>query len=331
MIRKKLNLFERGERVKTRVTELLGIEYPIILGGLHWMGMAELAAAVSEAGGFGLITAGGFKNKDEFLEEINKTRRLTNKPFGVNITLGTRRKMDEFFAAAIEGGVTAVFTSGHNPETFVQNLKATGIKLVHVVPGIRYAQKAESLGADAVVIVGFEAGGHPGMDEVTLMAMIPKASKLLHIPVIAAGAISDGRGMAAALAMGAEGVQIGTRFVATKECIVHPAVKEAILQAQETDTMLTLRSIKAAFRVIRTPVAEKVLNLEMQGADVQDILKLSGGDASFKVMREGLLEEGMISVGQGIGMINDIMGAGDVVKEIAREAEERWAVMGRMF
>lgn len=317
--------------MKTRVTELLGIQYPIILGGLHWLGMAELAAAVSEAGGFGLITAGSFRNREELSEEIAKTRTLTNKPFGVNITLGKRRKMDEFFTAAIEAKVTAVFTSGYNPEAFVQDLKDAGIKLVHVVPGIRYAQKAESIGADAVVIVGFEAGGHPGMDEVTLMAMIPKASKILKIPVIAAGAISDGKGLAAALAMGAEGVQIGTRFVATKECIAHPAVKQAILQAGETDTMLTLRSIKAAFRVLRTPNAEKVLDLEAHSAGVEEILKISGGEASFRVMREGQLEEGLISVGQGMGLIEKIMGAGEVIEAIVQEAQERWSVLGRMF
>lgn len=310
---------------------MLGIQYPIILGGLHWLGMAELAAAVSEAGGFGLITAGSFNSKGELLEEIAKVRRMTEKPFGINITLGSRRKMDEFFAGAIEARVKAVFTSGHNPEAFVPDLKAAGIKVAHVVPGIKYAEKAERFGADAVVIVGFEAGGHPGMDDVTLMAMIPKASRVLKIPVIAAGAIVDGRGFAAALAMGAEGVQMGTRFVATSECIAHPAVKEAILSAQETDTVLTLRSIKAAFRVLRTPISERLIALEKGSASIEEILKIGGGESSFKVLRDGKTDEGLVSVGQGTGSINEILSADDVVRRTIEEAKEIWSRVGQMF
>ncbi len=317
--------------MKTRVTELLGIKYPVILGGLQWLGRAELAAAVSEAGGFGLITAGSFANKDEMLAEINKARKLTSKPIGLNITLGTRRKMDEFFEGAIEAGIKAVFTSGRNPEPYIKSLKDAGVKIVHVVPGVRYAQKAESLGVDAVVIVGFEAGGHPGMDDVTLMSLIPKASRVLEVPIIAAGAIADGKGLAAALAMGAEGVQIGTRFVATKECIAHQKVKEAITKASETDTILTLRSINAAFRVLKTETAKKVLELENRSASMEELLTYAGGDAYVKVVRDGNLEAGMISIGQGVGLINEVKSVRDVIKSMISEAKDRLQVLNRFF
>jgi nitronate monooxygenase len=317
--------------MKTRVTELLGVEYPIILGGLHWLGNAELAVAVSEAGGFGLITAGTYRDKEEFRDEIRKARELTRKPFGINITLGTRRRMDEFFEAAIEEQVPAVFTSGHNPVDFVKGLKDAGIKLVHVSASISHALKAESFGADAVVLVGFEAGGHPGMDEVTLMAMIPKASKMLKIPLIAAGGVADGRSFAAALAMGAEGAQIGTRFVATRECMVHPAVKDAIVAANETDTMITLRSMRAALRVLHTPVAERVRGIESCAGCVDDILCLIGGDATFKAVREGAMDQGVVSVGQCIGSIDEILSVSEVMQKIVREAEERMESLNGMF
>ena len=316
-------MLERILIMKTKVTELLNIQYPIILGGLQWLGMAELAAAVSEAGGFGLITAGTFQNKAELLDEIAKARKLTSKPLGVNITLGRRRSMNEFFEGVIEAGVSAVFTSGNNPGDFVKEVKKAGIKLIHVVPSIRFALKAEAFGADAVVIVGYEAGGHPGMDEVTLMSLIPRAVRALKIPVIAAGAIADGNAMAAALALGAEGVQIGTRFVATKESIAHPAVKEAILSAKEDDTVITLRSLKDAYRVLNTNAAQRLLEMERNSASSDDLLSLMGREVSYKVMREGQIEQGVLTVGQGIGVVNEILSAREVVHRLVQEAEER--------
>ncbi len=309
--------------MKTRVTELLGVQYPIILGGLQWLGRAKLAAAVSEAGGLGLITAGCFANKQELLTEIEHGRKLTTKPLGLNISIGMRREMDEFFEGAIEAGVDVVFTSGHSPEVYVNKLKEAGVRLVHVVPSVRYAKKAEALGADAVVIVGFEAGGHPGMDDVSLMSLIPKAVKLLKIPVIAAGAIVDGKGLAAALALGAEGVQIGTRFVATKESEAHYAVKEAILRATEVDTTIVLRSINRALRVLKTGTSKKVLAMEKNGLQIEKILKFAGSDSSRMALCEGELSVGLIAIGQGVGLIDEILSVKEVVQNIMTETEDR--------
>lgn len=317
--------------MNTRITELFNIEYPIILGGLRWLGRAELAAAVSEAGGLGLIAAGTFNNKEEMIGEIIKTRRLTSKPFGVNITLGTRQDMDQFFEGAVAAGVQVVFTSGRSPENYVKQLKEAGILFVHVVTSIRHAKKAEDLGANAVVLVGFEGGGHPGMDDVTLMALIPKASRLLKIPVIAAGAITEGKGFAAALAMGAEGVQIGTRFVVTKECIAHPFVKSALLKAQENETTLTLRSIQRAFRVLKTNTANKVLELEKKVPPIEELLYYAGGDAYIRVIGKGLIDAGLLTAGQGLGSIDRELSVKDVIESMVSEAKARTKLLSRMM
>jgi len=298
----------------------LGIRYPIILGGLQLLGRAALAAAVSEAGGLGLITAGCFADAAGLRAELAEVRRLTGKPVGVNISLGIRREMDEFFTVCIEAGVSAVFTSGRNPEKYVPALKGAGIKLVHVVPAVRYAKKAQEIGADAVVVVGFEAGGHPGMDEVSNFALIPRACDELSIPVIAAGAVADGRGLVAALALGAEGVQVGSRFVATRECIAHEKVKQAYLAAAETDTVLVEKSLKNALRVLRTDVAQKVLDLEGEGAGVEKLLPLIGGEAYARVVDGGDLSAGVLSCGQGVGLIREILPAGEVVARMVAEA-----------
>jgi len=313
--------------LETRITKLFGIQYPIIMGGLQLLGRAPLAAAVSEAGGLGLITAGCFADAREFRAELALSGRLTGKPVGVNISLGIRREMDEFFAVCIEAGVPVVFTSGRNPEKFVPALKAAGIKLVHVVPAVRYAKKAQEVGADAVVVVGFEAGGHPGMDEVANFALIPRACDALSIPVIAAGAVADGRGLVAALALGAEGVQVGSRFVATRECIAHEKVKQAYLAAAETDTVLVEKSVNNALRVLRSDVARRVLDLEKEGAGIEDLLPFLGGEAYTRAVVEGDLAAGVLSCGQGVGLIKEILPAGEVVTRMAAEAR---AVLERL-
>lgn len=306
--------------LQTRITKLFGVEYPIVLGGLQFLGRANLAAAVSAAGGLGLVTAGCFSGAEEFLSELSLVRSLTDKPFGVNISLGIRRGMDDFFDAAIKARVPIVFTSGRNPERYVARLKHEGIKLVHVVPAVRYALKAQEVGVDAVVVVGFEAGGHPGMDDVANMALIPRACDALDIPVIAAGGITDGRGLVAALALGAEGVQLGSRFVATAECIAHANVKQAYLQAMETDTVLVEKSLKNALRVLRTETASRVLDLEAGGGVVEDLLPYIGGDAYVRVVGEGDLSAGVLSCGQGVGLIGEILPAGEVVGRMVAQA-----------
>lgn len=321
--------------MKTRVTELLGIKYPIIQGGMQWLSRAEFAAAVSNAGGLGIITAATHPGKKELIEEIRKTRELTDKPFGVNISMlpevGPKDKTMEYVEAVIEEKVPVVETSGRSPEEFVPYLKKAGIKLLHKVPAVRYAKKAERIGADAVIIVGFECGGHPGMDDVTTMILTPKTVDSVSIPVIAGGGIADARGFVAALAMGAEGVVMGTRFVATTESLAHPKFKEWIVNAQETDTVIIQRSIRNAARVMRNAAAEKVLEMEARGASLEELLTVISGKVGRRALFEGDLEGGTFAIGQCIGLINEIKPVKDVIEEIVRGAEEILSRLQKIF
>ncbi|MBK7263320.1 MAG: nitronate monooxygenase [Rubrivivax sp.] len=306
--------------MRTRITELLGIRYPIIQGGLQGLGRAELAAAVSAAGGLGLITAGCFETRSELEAEIARARVLTDQPVGVNISIGSRRTMSEFVDCICELGVRIVFTSGNNPEPFVERFKRHGMIWVHVAPAVRFAQKAQQLGADGVVLVGFEAGGHPGMDDVALSVLVRKGSTELEIPVIAAGGISDGRSLVAALAWGAEGVQIGTRFVLTRETVLHPGIKQALQQASEHDTVMIERTLRKARRVLRTPQAEAVLELERQGASFEQLRHIVGGDAYLDTILHGHTDRGVLSTGQCIGLFDDVPPAGEVLRSIVEES-----------
>lgn len=317
--------------MKTRITDLLGIRYPIIQGGLQGLGRAELAAAVSAAGGLGLITAGCFETGAELEAEIARARALTTLPVGVNISIGSRRSMSEFVDVVCAQGVGIVFTSGHNPEPFVERIERHGIKWVHVAPAVRFARKAQQLGADAVVLVGFEAGGHPGMDDVALSVLVRKASAELDVPVIAAGGICDGRSLLAALAWGAEGVQIGTRFVLTRETVLHPVMKQALQQATEHDTVIIERTLRKARRVLRTMSAEAVLELEDQGAGFEGLRHIVGGEAYLETVLHGRIERGVLSTGQCIGLFDDVPSAGDVVRRMVDEAATALQRLGRMF
>ncbi|WP_027718191.1 NAD(P)H-dependent flavin oxidoreductase [Desulfovirgula thermocuniculi] len=312
--------------MKTRVTELLGIKYPIIQGGMQWLSRAEFAAAVSNAGGLGIITAATHPGKKELVEEIRKTRALTDKPFGVNISMlpevGPGDKTMEYVEAVIEERVPVVETSGRSPEEFVPLLKKAGIKLLHKVPAVRYAKKAERIGADAVIIVGFECGGHPGMDDVTTMILTPKTVDSVSIPVIAGGGIADARGFVAALAMGAEGVVMGTRFVATTESLAHPKFKEWIVKAQETDTVIIQRSIRNAARVMKNAAAAKVLEMEARGASLEELLTVISGRVGRRALFEGDLEGGTFAIGQCVGLINEIKPVREVIEEIVHGAQE---------
>jgi len=312
--------------MKTRITELLGIEYPIIQGGMQWLSRAEFAAAVSNAGGLGLITAATHAGKKELVEEIRKTRELTDRPFGVNISMlpeiSSREKTVEYFEAVIEEKVPVVETSGRSPEDFVPHLKRAGIKLIHKVPAVRFAQKAERVGADAVTIVGFECGGHPGMDDVTTFILTPKAASSLSIPVIAGGGVADARGFVAALALGAEGVVMGTRFVATTESLAHPRYKEWIVRAQETDTMIIQRSIRNPARVMKNAAAEKVSEMEARGASLEELLTVISGRLGRRALFEGDLDGGTFAVGQCIGLIHEIKSVREVIEEIIAGAQE---------
>ena len=311
---------------KTRITEMLGIEYPIIQGGMQWLSKAELASAVSEAGGLGLITAASFPDPSELRDEIQKARSLTQKPIGVNISMlpvlmeGDITK--RYVEVIVDEKVPVVETSGRNPEPLVPALKAGGVKLIHKVPAVRFARKAESVGADAVTIVGYECGGHPGMDDVTSMILIPRAAESLNIPVIAGGGIADARGLVAALSLGAEAVVMGTRFLATKECPAHANFKEWLVEAQETDTMMIERSIRNAVRVMKNETAQKVLEMEEQGATLDELIVYISGKVGQQAWLSGDLDGATIACGQNVGLIHEVLTVKEVIDGIVNGARE---------
>ncbi|MFD6209923.1 NAD(P)H-dependent flavin oxidoreductase [Peribacillus sp. NPDC060253] len=309
-------------KFRTAITDLLGIEYPIIQGGLHRLGIEPLVSAVSDAGGLGLLTAGSYPSKKEMIQDIELVRSRTDKPFGVNLAIGIRRPMDDFVDGAIEAGIQIVFTSGYSPVQYMEQFKNAGIKVIHVVPSLKYAKKAEELGCDAVVVVGFECGGHPGLDEVSSLVLLPEVVQELTIPVIAAGGFVDGKGLLAALSMGAQAVQMGTRFVMTEECPLHPSIKAELMNAGSHDTMIIKRSIKKTNRVYRSAAAIKVEKLEKSGAGIEVLLPMIGGEAYEKMLTSGDVHSGILSIGEGIGRIDTCKSARTVIEDIMKEAEE---------
>ncbi|MGB6836525.1 MAG: nitronate monooxygenase [Dehalococcoidia bacterium] len=314
---------------ETRITKLFNIEYPIICGGMFWLGRAELAAAVANAGGLCFITAATFPEVEDLRAEIRKARDLTDKPIGLNINLfpaARPQPIEEWVRVAVEEKIPVVETSGRSPEPIVGALHEGGVKIMHKVPGVRYARTAERTGCDAVCVVGFECGGHPGMDEVTTLVMVPLAADAVSIPLVAAGGFADGRGLAAALALGADAVLMGTRFMATQECRGHPAWKEYMVKASEADTAYIMRSIGNPSRVVKNALAEKVLEMEARGTTIEELLPVIGGrtNAAFE---EGDVEGSFASMGQCAGLIRDV----PTVKEfIDRTVEEAVEARGRL-
>jgi NADH:quinone reductase (non-electrogenic) len=319
---------------KTRITEMLNIEYPIIQGGMMWLATAELAAAVSNAGGFGIIAALSSKSGEGLKEEIRKCKDLTDKPFGVNVSmlpdLATGEKIEEYFDAIVEEGVAAVETAGRNPEPYLSKLKEAGIKVIHKVPAVRHAQRAEQIGVDAVTLVGFECAGHPGMDDVTTFILVQKASRELSIPVIAAGGICDAKGFVAALALGAEGVLMGTRFMLTHECWAPQRIKGQLLQATELDTMIIERSINNAARVIKNQAALRALEMEQQGATLEELLTVISGQVGLKAFQEDDSDAGVIACGQVVGVIDTLKSVKEVIDQIIDDAHEICRRLGKM-
>ncbi len=319
---------------KTRITEMLTIEYPIIQGGMMWLATAELAAAVSNAGGFGIIAALSCGNGEGLREEIRKCKNLTDKPFGVNVSmlpdLATGERIEEYFDAICEEGVTAVETAGRTPEPYLPRLKEAGIRVIHKVPAVRHAQTAERLGVDAVTIVGFECAGHPGMDDVTTFILLQKASRELNIPLIAGGGICDAKGFVAALALGADGVLMGTRFMLTSECWAPRQIKERLLQASELDTMIIERSMQNAARVIKNPAAARALEMEQDGATLEELLTVVSGQVGLKALRQGDADAGVIACGQIVGMIDMLKSVKEVIEEIVDNAHKIYRRLGKM-
>lgn len=319
--------------MKTRITELFGIQHPIIQGGMHYVGFAELAGAVSNAGGLGIITGLTQKTPELLAREIAKCREITDKPFGVNLTfLPTFAKppYPEYIRAIIEGGVKIVETAGRNPEPYMPYLKAAGIKVIHKCTSVRHSLKAEAIGCDAVSVDGFECGGHPGEDDVPNFILLPRAAEELKIPFVASGGMADGRSLVAAMALGADGMNMGTRFIATKEAPVHDNVKRAIVQASELDTRLIMRSLRNTERVLKNAGVDRVLAIEKAKGDalqIQDIHEQVAGIYP-KVMTEGDMDAGAWSCGMVAGLIHDVPSCQELIDRIMAEAES--LVFGRL-
>jgi len=304
---------------KTKVTEMLGIEYPIIQGGMAWVGRAELVAAVSNTGGLGIIGSITFDSAEGLRKEIHKTRRMTDKPFGVNITAYPAARPipnDEFVEVVLEEGVPVVETSGRRPDQYMERFKKGNVKVIHKVGAVRHALSAQRIGCDAVLALGFEAAGHTLMDDVTLFNLVPRMVDSLTIPVIAAGGMADARSFVAALALGAEGIMMGTRFIATRECPAPQSIKEALVEARETDTVIILRSLANQDRVLNGKVAERVLEMERRGASLEELLTVIGGGTSKTAITQGDLSIGTMDCGQGVGLIDDIPTVKEVIDGI---------------
>jgi nitronate monooxygenase len=312
--------------MKTRITEMFGIEHPIIQGGMHYVGFAEMAAAVSNAGGLGIITGLTLGTPEKLEAEIAKCRATTDKPFGVNLTFLPVVNAPDYpglIRVIIEGGVKVVETAGNNPQAVLPYLKDAGIKVIHKCTSVRHALKAQAIGCDAVSVDGFECGGHPGEDDVPNMILLPRAADELEIPFVASGGMADGRSLVAALAMGADGVNMGTRFIATKEAPVHEAVKQAIVAASELDTRLVMRPLRNTERVMNNAAVEDLLRIEKEkGADLkfEDIIEQVAG-VYPRIMREGDMDAGAWSCGMVAGLINDIPTCKELIDRIMAEAE----------
>ena len=304
--------------MKTRLTELLHIEFPIVQAGMVWVSGWKLAAAVSNAGALGLVGAGSMK-VDLLQEHIRKAKGASSKPIGVNIPL-LRDDRDDLVDVVIKENVGIVFTSSGNPETIVPKLKSRGIKVVHVIASVKHALKAVAAGADAVVAEGFEAGGHNGVDEIATIALVPQIVDAVSVPVIAAGGITDGRQMFAAMSLGAEGVQMGTRFAATVESSAHEIYKQAIVEAKDNGTLLTLKRISPV-RMAKTPFALKAQNQEVSGSSKEELDQLLGRGRERMGIFEGNWEEGEFEMGQSSGLIKEILPAAEVVRRTIVEFE----------
>ena len=302
-----------------RVCELFGIKYPIIQGGMVWVSGAKLAAAVSNAGGLGLIGAGSMK-PDLLREHIEKAKNLTNKPFGVNIPIFSKYS-EEQVKVSLEEGVKIFFMSAGSPKKYTSYLKEKGCTVVHVTSTPTLAKKCEDAGVDAVVVEGFEAGGHNGRDELTTFVLIPQAKKVLSIPLIAAGGIATGEGIAAALALGAEGVQIGTRFAATKESSAHENYKKALINAKDTDTMIYLKSI-IPVRLVKNSLTVKIEELEKRCADVEEFKKVLGETPAKRAIFDGDVDNGEIEAGQIAGLIDDIPTVSQIFERLIKEYKD---------
>lgn len=327
--------------MKTRITELFGIQHPIICGGMMWLAKPELCAAISNAGGLGNLTAGNYESGNALRKAIDKTRRLTDKPFSVNITLLpsvriTKELHQEYFQVCCEEKVTALEISGApldkylGPDSISQAKKA-GVKLIHKVGAVRHAKHAEKAGYAAVIAAGFEEGGHPLDDDVTTMLLTPRIRESVNIPVITAGGIADGRSMAAAMVLGADGVMMASRFIATTECLAHPKIKEELVRRQENDVTLICKSINLQMRALKNKLVQEVLEVEARHGGLEEIISLISGERIQKAWESGDVEYAPLALGQSIGLIKEIVSCRELLERMVREAEEVLANVQRRF
>ncbi|MCG8638595.1 MAG: nitronate monooxygenase [Desulfobacterales bacterium] len=312
--------------MKTRITQLFNIKHPIIQGGMHYVGFAELASAVSNAGGLGIITGLTLKTPDDLSKEIQRCQKMTDKPFGVNLTFlptVTAPDYPGYIKAIIDNGIKIVETAGRNPQPYLPALKDAGIRVIHKCTSIRHAVKAQSIGCDAVSVDGFECGGHPGEDDIPNMILLPRAAEQLEIPFVASGGMADARSLVASLALGADGINMGTRFIATREAPVHENVKQAILSATETDTRLVMRPLRNTERVLYNEATRKLLEKEKRlGHNIrfEDIIEEVAG-VYPQIMMDGKVDSGVWSCGMVAGLIRDIPTCRELIDRIMTDAD----------
>lgn len=311
--------------ILTRINKILGIQYPIIQGALMGLSKAELVAAVSNAGALGILSSPTFPTKEEFRQEVRRTRTLTSKPFAVNLTfLPARRKIpnDDYAEVILEEGVKAIETVGPVQPSLIDKFHKAGIICLHKVTSVEHALAAERRGVDAITVEGSECAGHPGMNGVSSLVLIQRAVQEVKIPVIAGGGFVDGRGLVAALALGAEAIYMGTRFLATKECPLHKNIKEWCLNANETDTILCLSSLRDPVRYMKTVLAERLLGMEARGAGLEELLTVISGERYKKLLESGNFDDGVFTCGQCVGLIHDIPSVKVLTNRMMREATE---------
>lgn len=312
--------------LKTAMTEAFGVQHPIVQGGMQWVGRAELISAVANAGALGFLTALTQPTPEDLAKEIKRCQEMTDKPFGVNLTILPTinpTPYDEYMDAIVQGGIKVVETAGRNPEPYLPLLKENGVKVIHKCTSVRHGVKAEKVGCDAVSMDGFECAGHPGEDDIPNLVLLPAAADQLTIPMVASGGFGDGRGLVAALALGACGINMGTRFMATKESPVHDNVKKALVEADERQTQLVYRKFRNTARIHKNSVAEEIHEIETTKVDAQfeDIAHLAAGVRGRKVYEEGDVNAGVWSAGMVQGIINDVPTCEELVSRIVEEAE----------
>jgi NADH:quinone reductase (non-electrogenic) len=320
--------------MRTRITQMLAIRYPIVQGGMQWVGTAELVSAVANAGGLGILTALTQPSPEALAAEISRCRGMTDAPFGVNLTILptiTPPPYERYLDVVIDSGIKILETAGNNPKEFIAKAKGAGIRIIHKCVTVRHALSAERHGVDIVSIDSFECAGHPGEDDIGGLVLIPVAAKALKIPIIASGGIADGRGLAAALVLGAEGVNMGTRFCATREAPIHERIKQALVNANERDTRLILRTLHNTARVLKNAIADEVVATESRGCSFEDIRPLVAGSRGRAALAAGDPDGGIITAGQTVGLIDDIPGCAELIERMVVEARERLGVASRYF